>query len=162
MSAISKLVSLLVITCGVEFFVSLLAVEAVLIIVAAYLSFGLRAQYALTVIMPLTFTPLFIGSLCSLMALTISVDLVRSAEGPSPEQPDGFLLLGMSAMPVLFGVFLSMPAFMVVVWGRIWLTLQANRKPKALRAKNEKSSRNSEYEASEADQYIAELTKRRK
>lgn len=166
MSVTSGLISLLMITCGIEYFISLLAVEAVLVMVAFYLSFGLRAQYALTLFMPLTFMPLFIGALCSLVTLSISVDLMRSADARSLAQPDGVLLLGMSAIPVLFGVVLTMPAFMVVVWGRIWLTLQANRKPRAPKAKKETSSqstsRGGDYNEAEADQYIAELTKRRR
>jgi hypothetical protein len=163
MTSISSLVSLLVLTCGVEFLVSLLVVEVVLLGVAFYLAFGLRAQFALNAFLPLTFAPLFIGSLCSLMTLSISVDLMQSVDAPSTEQADGAMLLGMSAAPVLFSAFLVAPAFLVVVWGRIWLTLQANRKPKAaadVPAQN--VLRGTEYDAVEADEYIAQLTKRRR
>lgn len=164
MTSISSLVSLLVLTCGIEFLVSLLLVEGVLVGVASYLAFGLRAQFALNVFLPLTFAPLFIGSLCSLMTLSISVDLMRSINTPSSEQSSDAILLGMSAVPLLLSAVLVAPAFLVVVWGRIWLTLQANRKPKMVveEAPKQNVLRGADYDAVEADEYISQLTKRRR
>lgn len=163
MSSVSSLVSLLVLTCGIEFLVSLLLVEVVLLGVALYLAFGLRAQFALNAFLPFTFTPLFIGSLCSLMTLSISVDLMQSVDAPSTEQSDGAMLLGMSAAPILFSAFLVAPAFLVVVWGRVWLTLQANRKPKVVAEPAAQNVlRGADYDAVEADEYISQLTKRRR
>jgi hypothetical protein len=163
MSSISSLVSLLVLTCGVEFLVSLLVVEVVLLGVAFYLAFGLRAQFALNAFLPLTFVPLFIGSLCSLMTLSISIDLMQAVDSPSAEVSNGVMLLGMSTVPVLFSVILVAPAFLVVVWGRIWLTLQANRKPKVVaEVPTQNVLRGEDYDAVEADEYISQLTKRRR
>jgi len=166
MRAVSSLFSLLNITCGTEFLILILVVELVLILVALFAWLVLRQQHALMMILPLTFIPLFLGGLRSLITLSTAVDLLRDADSNSAEMPDGVLLLAMSAAPMLFGIVATIPAFLIVTVGRVWMSFLANRKPKAHKAiidgGSHGSSRNEDHLASDTDNYLAELTRSRR
>jgi len=162
MRAVSSLFSLLNITCGTEFLVLILVVELVLILAALFSWLILRQQHALMMILPLTFIPLFLGGLRSLITLSTAVALLRDADSNSAEMPDGVLLLAMSAAPVLFGMVATMPAFLIVTVGRVWMTLRANRKPRAPKAIVDSGSHGSSHMVSDTDNYLAELARSRR
>ncbi len=166
MQALSNLLSLLNITCGLEFLILFLVVEALLFTGALYLLFVVRQQQAFVIYLPLTLLPLFIGGLRSLVTLSTAVELLRNADATSADQPDGVVLLAMSAAPVLFGVVVAMPAFIAVVSGRALMVLQANRKPRASKQQVESSqlvsSKNGEHVVSATESYLAELVRNRR
>jgi len=166
MQGFSNLFDLLNVTCGPEFFIAFFIAETLLFIGALFLLFVVRQQHALVIFLPLTLLPLFIGSLRSLITLSTAVDLLINADANSADQPDGVVLLAMSAAPVLFGIVVAMPAFLVVIFGRAMMALQANRSPKVKKQKIDKglddSSARGESLASATETYMAELTRNRR
>jgi hypothetical protein len=166
MGWVLDLFSLLNITCGTEFLVLFLVVELLLVLGGLYSLLVVGHQHALVIMLPLTLIPLFLGGLRSLITLSTAVDLLRAADSSSADQPDGVLLLAMSAAPVLFGVVATMPAFLMVAVGRVWMTWQANRPPKAAKSAVESgltgTSRDVDHTATDAEVYMAELTRSRR
>ncbi len=166
MPLLTNLQNLLLVSCGTEFLILFFAVELILFLGGAYLLYAVRHQHALAIYLPLTTLPLFLGGLRSLLTLSTAVALLESVHAAATDQPDGMMLIGLSAGPLLLGIVLTAPAFTLVTAGRATMTWWANRdrtpvEPEA-EPKPGKSNRNGDSEPSDADDYITQLTRNRR
>jgi hypothetical protein len=166
MDALLELYDLLAVTFGTASFWVLIVSELLLLTIGLYLALVVRSQHTLTLYFPLTFLPVFMGGLGSCLTLSSALTYLRLNDSADSGMQGPLLLLGMSAMPMLFGIVVTFPACFVVAAGRVWIMWQANRKPKPPRTEKpleeQSTPRSRDAVAMDADDYMAELVKLRR
>jgi hypothetical protein len=147
---ISQIVFAVMITCGAIFFIGVR-----------------RNSQLLSVLLPLTFFPLFIGAFQSLLSLSAAVNLLRDAETSSGVMSESVTLMGMALLPLLFGFIASLPGFMVVAAGRAHIVWNAttHQSPSA-RSRQPPKPRRAGYSGDdeiqdEAEKFLSRLTSTR-
>ncbi len=163
MAALANAWDLLTVSCRVEFLVLMLASELILLVAAFYFMLRIPNQHALGVFLPLTSLPLFIGGLRSLLTLAMALSLLQSTADSPADQPDGTMLLGMSAMPLLAGVVIMMPCFTLIASARAYMMWLANRPIPAPKETPPDRAKDRTMVTAEddANDYLAQLTRGR-
>ena len=103
---------------------------------AAHLVFVQRNPPVLGDFPPVTFFPFFVAAFRSLLSLSAVIGLLRESRTSSTDISESVMLMGMSFLPLLFGLIASLPGFMIVAVGRaqvVWkatatTTFAANKK----------------------------------
>ena len=104
--------------CGYAWLAVVCLVALVNFGVALKLVFSTRSVIAVVAFLPVTFVPLWIGVIGSLLSLTQAVELGMSGAG---EALNSNLMIAMALLPLAVGGALSVPAYVACAFGRLWL-----------------------------------------
>lgn len=155
---------LALISSGDTFLWILAITEVLLIALSLYLIVVVRHQHALGVCLPLTMFPLFAGCFRTLVTLATAVTLSDAAQTARDLQPNFVMLMGVSLTPLLLGAVISAPAFFLLSFARLYLTVRAHlpkrAAPKAVEEDKVIAS-TAAIEDELANNYLAKLTRSR-
>ncbi len=170
MNSLTSAWEILVISCGLDFLVFISAVELTLIVLGIWFVRIAKHQQSIGIFLPLTAIPLLFGGFRSLLTLTNALTLIMPTNASDPLQPDGALLLGMSAAPLLLGMVSMTPCFLLMTAMRVTLVWRASYPATDSSSIVQPSSSEPERVArsthtvddctvEETDRYIAQLTR---